>query len=238
MNLFLDKFIDGVFICLGVYVAFAFSQYQEEQSLKRELRFNMEQILRDMPKETPKNKVPKYRINQSIGENGYCHLNFGYENTNTTGDEYLKVIIQRGLGKFLKDKKIIPALDDYFNIAIEQTKRESAKFNDEQNLMKDAFLKNNGKCFSKKSLADWENRIRPLYLSWKASQNMEEQIGHIIFQRITKEGYAIDEKKESIKLNVNIQEEDDEKINPKNDGKNQNQTTPNKVDPKPTPPKS
>lgn len=213
MSFIFDKAIDGIFIFLGVYVAFAFGQYQEDQRNKEELSFNLQQIIRQLPNKKPTGEVEKFQLKMVKNDEGYCDWNHNYLFSNHMGSDYLRVIKNRGLSRYLKSQYIIAVLTSYFQEQIPGTKEAFSAYDEEMKqftLLQNKYAKN---CVPKKEISKWENRIRPLYIKWKLAETIEKEIGFVAYQELQNLGYKDKRERKKMKLWVEVKEVDPKEKN-------------------------
>lgn len=131
MNFLADKAVDCLFIFLGVYVAFAFSECHENKRKKDELRFNVEQIIKDLPKEAPDKTFENLDATIIESSGGKCRVKLTPMKVhNFEAKKHLDVIINRGLGTYLPSKEILDRLINLYESVEPSFKKEREKFFD------------------------------------------------------------------------------------------------------------
>ncbi len=197
MGFITDKITDAIFIFVGVYFAFHFDQYQEDLSLKRELKFNLAEIMKTLPEEKPLKYIEPFKIEKKKEEKGCSyHIDVNFD-TLTTGGDFLKVIKQRGLVKFLKNKDLISIMTVYYNdIVPDYNERRKLFYSSYQDKIV-GFLEESGDmpCVSMKQMGQWEKSISKLYMDAKIQDGAAQQIGQYIRSELEKSGYKANEKK-------------------------------------------
>lgn len=206
MNMIFDKFIDGLFIFVGVYIAFWFDQYQEDQALKRELNLHMTEIIRDLPSEEPPSKIPPFKFAQTKKEDGTCGTPVYFSvQSQGRGRVNLDVIQKRGLARFIKDDKIIPFLSFYYDELIPQMKEKSDRFYDKLNDVVDKKLGGElNQCLTIKQIEQIETSVTSYYAKMHIAKGVAKLMGYKSLQEILAQGY----KKppvQSVDFNYNIE---------------------------------
>ncbi|MCJ8276931.1 MAG: hypothetical protein HRT44_06545 [Bdellovibrionales bacterium] len=200
----LDKLIDGLFIFIGVYVAFYFNQWQEERILRKELYFNLSQIMRSLPDEEPKTTAAPFKIDQGIGEDGECSIQSLIVSWNDlAGKRYLDAIVERGLGNLLanKDKHILGMLSLYYDSLLPQADKSTQAFFDQYTSFYTEKLDPKG-CLSDEVKRSIEKQLSTSYASYKMKEVLAAKMGHAAFKELRQLGVPLQKKKS---MNVNFQ---------------------------------
>ena len=117
VSFFADKLVDCIFIFVGVYVAFAFSECQENIRRKAELRFNIEQILLDLPDQPPEKSFSLLKAEKVRSKNGQCRLWISRQALHHyQAKDHLEVIVNRGLGTFLPSQNVLRRLINLYRV--------------------------------------------------------------------------------------------------------------------------
>ena len=202
MTFYRDKFIDAIFIFVGIFAAFYFDQYQEDQRSKKELIFNLTEIMRDLPDEPPKRTHPPFKITMTRNEDGSCSINSINMATYSDGlgKKYLDLIKERGLTRFVKNRRLIRGLTSYYEqlvpksqkAADEYLERISEKFAD---VKLSAISKKTRGCYTNEIIKQIETDISTPYRKSLMATGMSETFGYDMYKLLKDMGIDIPEKK-------------------------------------------
>jgi hypothetical protein len=194
----LDKIVDGLFIFIGVFFAFYFDQYQEDLRLQDELRFNLSQIIRSLPKEQSLQLIAPFEIKAEFADKSgqkkdkTCNMKVDfYPEAQLTGSDFLQLIKQRGLVRFLPDKTIIAALTHYYKNLVPEAQDSYSKFSE-------AFMKvvvedrPVSPCKSDKVLKKIEEELFPLYWQMAVNEEFARVLGYQIRRDLMAMGFEAD----------------------------------------------
>ncbi len=203
-----DKLTDGVFVFLGVILAFAFDQYKEDKRSQASLKFNMEQIIRDLPAEEPSGRYPKFEITQEKVK-GTCMIlmNLGY--VPPVGEFYLDTISNNDLARHLENRSVVPQLINYYKVLIPKVKKTYKIVNKH---LEAAALKTwttkNKECIKTEQIKLVEEKIRPHYLLYATSKVVSEFMGYRVRKELLDMRFAERPKDKSEYLRIELKEED------------------------------
>lgn len=196
MGFLSDKFTDALFIFVGIFAAFYFDQYQENQTLKKELDFNLGQLIYDLPEEDPESNFPPYEYEQTIGEDGKCDMNTFWINYNVSGmgAKYLDLIKERGLVRFMKDKRVIRFLSFYYDELVPKASEARDEFSEQYQIIlakyRESLKTPDNGCFSKNDIDRMNKDISVYYQKHLMAQGYAQMIGHSIYKDLLKIGVA------------------------------------------------
>jgi|GEM_PF-6384247 len=197
MSFFLDKVTDAIFIFLGVFFAFHFDQYQEDQALKRELDFNISEIMKTLPTEQPFEFIAPFEIKTEKTETGCTYsVDTGFESA-VTGSDFLKYIKDRGLVRYVENRDLISILTVYYNDVVPNYKTKRKEFLDrsQEMLIEDDPDKIDDEgCRSKKEMDKWKKELAVLYAKAKVQDGVAQKIGHYLRKEFEKLGYTARDK--------------------------------------------
>lgn len=203
LDLLLDKLFDGAFIFIGVFFAFFFNKCQADKMLRNELKLNLSQIMRELPDRAPDQTAKWFNLKQVKNADGTCKLETeSYRLITKNGTRNLNVIMNRGLGNYLKesDRHVIPMISVYYDQIIDKSINNSVKF---QNEIASKLLQLNlsKKCLSKKEIEGLKKPFYKVYVDYQQSRILSEIIGFEIYKVLQKIGIK---KPEIKKLDVNF----------------------------------
>lgn len=198
MAFLIDKFTDALFIFIGVFFAFHFDQYQEDKILEKELKFNLAEIMKVLPKEEPLYLIQPFKVKtKKNGEGCYFNAEMNF-NTLNSGKDYLRVIKERGLVRFIKNKDIIAILTLYYNEIIpDLTEKKKVFYQAYDSSIADLRKKDKlqSLCQSKKEKEELENGVASRYWDAKQQDGVAQHLGFYIRSELEKAGYVANEKK-------------------------------------------
>ena len=211
MAIVLDKFIDALFIFLGVFFAFYFDQYQEDQAHKKELRYHLSEIIQTLPIEKPLQLIAplEIKIEKDPTKKNFCTYSVDpFFESSTLGADELKIIKERGLTRFIDKKDIIMLLTVYYRDIVPQFKEKKELYYEASRETMYKFFQfpeNSIDCSDAQSVSkkDREN-LKSLYLDAKVQDQYIQQIGYYLRQELEKLGYRAG-KKNAYQLNYTYQ---------------------------------
>ena len=207
-----DKAIDGLFIFLGAYVALYLSQWQEDQTKKKELNFHLSQILKSLPTEEVETDIPTFKMKQSKDEDGECHFSqVILSSDNIGGERHLGVIQSRGLGNyFKKDQMYILSLMAYYydDVLAKSIKAKNIFYDKLQAaLMR---LEKNG-CANDREIKYEEKAMADYYRNFKVTTLFAQGVGHKLAEELKSMGIKEPEVRKTIKFSYDFKFVDPEK---------------------------
>ena len=214
-----DKLIDAGLIFVSILAAFYFDQYQENSALKKELSFNLSEIMRDLPSEPPETVFPHFKIEQKEKEDGTCFINSTtlVFDTNSLGSKYLDLIKERGLVRFINSESIIRKLTFYYEEAAPTAAQAHEEFvNNVDNVIDsyDKYKDPKTNCFKPEKITQMSEEAGAFYQKHIVADGFSKMLGHQILQDLIKMGY---EKRSGIRENISYKFEfkDPEESKPK-----------------------
>lgn len=184
-NVILDKAIDGAFVFIGIFFAFFFTKCQQDRVNTRELNYHLSQIMKGLPDEEPVKPTETLKVEQKKNEDGTCavNLNLGVTIGSVAGEKHLDVLLYRGLGTYLKEKDIITLASAYFDFLKKANQKAVQLFNEgsESGSV-------NKKCFSDAEIEIIESKLKPMYKTFRRSEEIADKVGFLLYGKLKKLG--------------------------------------------------
>ena len=118
-----------------------------------------------------------------------------YFESSGLGDEYLKLIKNRGLVKFVKDDRLIRKLTYYYDELIPKYKKEMERFYEFwQKAIINQYSVYSNRCLTEKELENLNSKIKPYYMRTRVADGFARTIGYDIYQTLEALGYKPPEK--------------------------------------------
>ena len=190
MKFIYDKLTDGAFVFLGVFLAFSFDQYKENRRAIKSLEFNLEQIIRDLPDQMPRDYQGLQLEQLKLEEKGTCVLSIDRNYNAPVGDFYLDSINQNDLARFLDDRSVIPDLIDYYKILTPQVKDAYDLYQSElEKIAIKKWVSGDESCLTDDEIDAIKSKLKPLHVNFKFNKIVSETIGYNIRIKLLEMGY-------------------------------------------------